>query len=390
MSFTTILYTGLLALGLFTADVWLHSDIINLDLSLPKGAPVNEASIGEDVGENIFLMEIAQIEGVPTFIAPPKMRSRREASATVLLSDILGLKRLTQLVQKLTGVTSVTISGALIRQQGRLQLVLVSNPSTPRALQINLTVTGAPDEPLTRLVQRAAVETMLRYDDYLACLYLMTQAAADALATYEPSLESPGLEGLDRLIQSRLVIRPQGLAAFAQADGFSRREAMFTNLRGIVALEQGNINGAARFFADATKSRPDFAIAHINRAFIMIQQGHYDEAVDISRRLLSDGSLDSDPVLQASVQTTWGVAAWGLKRYDEAANHFAQAVQAYPQTSAAYIYWSELLNVRGLPVEAAERLRLAKPNTNDPSNYAEMAMFHFRLSPDNKSPLTRF
>ena len=54
MTVLSLIYTGLLALGIFTFDAWLHPDIINLSLTLPKGLGASETSIGDAVAENLF------------------------------------------------------------------------------------------------------------------------------------------------------------------------------------------------------------------------------------------------------------------------------------------------------------------------------------------------
>ena len=51
MTVLSLIYTGLLALGIFTFDAWMHPDIINLSLTLPKGLGASETSIGDAVAE---------------------------------------------------------------------------------------------------------------------------------------------------------------------------------------------------------------------------------------------------------------------------------------------------------------------------------------------------
>ena len=390
MNVTTILLTGLLALAVFSVDAWSHADVINLTLTIPKGLGVSETSIGDAVAENIFLSEIAEIDAVPTFVTKARVHSTNDATAISLISDMLGLRQLTQVVQHVTGVTPVTISGSLTKRAERYQLVLVSNAQTGPEQRLNLMVESLADEPIPHLIRRAALQTMLHYDDYLVCLYLLTRADGGAMDDYVANLERPGLDGLDLLIQRRLQARPKGLAALAAAEPQSRRDAMFTNLRGIIALEQGDPDKAAGYFEAASRLRPDFAIAHLNLAFVRIHQDRYQDALDISRRIVDRGLSRLDPVLQASAYTTGAVAAWGLKHFDDAAAQFERAVAVYPGMSMANLYWSEMLAALGRREQAAVRLRSAVEKFPFFENYAETAMLHFRLSPADNSPLTRF
>jgi len=389
MGLTSLFYTALLALGVFSVDAWFHADTIHLNMTLPKGLGASETSIGDTVAENIFLTEIADIDEVPTFVVKPRVRSSNEATVISMAGELFSLQKLTVLVQRATGVEPIVISGSLTRRGDRHQLILVSNPEAAALHRLNLSVEGVPGEPIPQLIRRGAVEAMLAYEDYLVCLHLLMKADQGGLAPYEASLDKPGLDGLDLLIQKRMALVPTGLAALPLADEIARRQAMFTNLRGMVALESTDDRKAAGFFEAAIRARPDFAIASLNLAFIRVHQDRYQEAADLARGVIESGAFHDDPIQAASAYITWGVAAWGLKRTGEAAALFARAVEAYPRSTMANLYWSEMLGALGDSEGAAAKRRAAADNVPFFENYAETAILHFRLSPMDNSPLTR-
>ena len=388
MSMATLLYTGLLALGIFTFDAYLHPDVIGLTFNLPKGLGASETSLGDQVAENLFLGEVTGIDAVPTFVAKPRVRSTNEASPVALVGEMLGLRRLTLMIQQVTGLEPLVITASLTKRGDRYQLILVSNPEASPDHRLALTIESAVGEPLSALIRRGAISAMLKYEDYLVCLYLVEKSERGDLATYESSLPAPGVAGLDALIRQRLEMLPTGLAALPLTNQIAKRRAMFTNLRGELALQQGNDGAAADLFEDALRQSPDFAIAALNLAFVRVHQDRYAEAIDLSRRLTVGDLLDRDPVLVAAAHTTWGVAAWGLGHTDEAADQFQLANDAYPHATLANLYWSEMLATLGNAQEADARRRRAAENVPYFENYAETAMLHFRLSPTNNAPLS--
>ena len=389
MTVLSLIYTGLLALGIFTFDAWMHPDIINLSLTLPKGLGASETSIGDAVAENLFLNEVADIDEVPTFVVKPRVRSTSDASLVSLVGELFGLRKLTVMVQHVTGVEPVIIAGSLTKRNDRYQLVLASNPEAGPRHRMSVAIESVAGEPIGALIRRGAVEAMLSYEDYLVCLHLLMKAHKGELAPYEASLPRPGAEGLDLLMQERLQKQPSGLEALPKAGELAKRRAMFTNLRGVLALQQADDGKAAALFEEAIRQRPDFAIAYLNLAFVRVHQDRYQEAIDLSRRIVESGAFMKDPILAAAARTTWGVAAWGLRRFDDAAAEFALAAADYPRSTMAYLYWSEMLAALGDSDGAAAKNRIAIENVPYFENYAETAMLHFRLSPQDKAPLTR-
>lgn len=389
MGMISLLYTGLLALSILTFDAWIHPDIINLSLNLPKGLGASETSIGDTVAENVFLGEVAEIDWVPTFVVKPRVRSTNDASPVALVGELVGLRRLTLMIQHLVGAEPIVITGSLTKRSDRYQLVLVSNPEADSGHRLAVRVESAPGEPIEALIRRSAVEAMLSYEDYLVCLYLLMKSGRDELALYEPGLPAPGAAGLDLLIEQRIQRQPTGLAALPLADELAKRRSMLINLRGVLALQMGDDAKATAFFEAAMRERPDFAIPYLNLAFVRVHQDRYQEAIELCRRIVESGAFEKDPVLAAAARTTWGVAAWGLGRFDEAATEFRDAATAFPHVTMAYLYWSEMLEALGDTDGAAVKLKIAADNVPYFENYAETAMLHFRLSPRNHSPLTK-
>ncbi len=388
MNFTTFIYSALVALGVFSFDAWYHGDDINLKIDVPKGYGASETSITDTVAENLFLNEVADIAAVPTFEVKPRVRSTNEATVVSMIGDLLGLKKVTLLIQEATGLEPLIINGSITKRNDRYQLVLASNPEAGLTKRLTQTIETATGESVVQMIRRAAHQAMLNYEDYLVCLYLVGKATTRELSIYEPSFDRPGIEGLDLLIQQRMKVQPEGLAAIEAADQINQRKAMFTNLRGMLALAQSDINKASQFFEEALRIRSTFGIAALNLAFVFVHQDRYQESIDLIRHSVETGVI-KDPALLGSAYTIWGMAAWGLEHFKDAESQFKKANDANSKTVMANFYWSEMLDVLGNKPEAAVKRHAFIENSKFFSPYAETAIFFFRLIPNDKAPLTR-
>jgi tetratricopeptide (TPR) repeat protein len=380
---------GLLALGIFSFDAWQNGDQMNLEISIPQGSGPSEASITDAVAADLFLNEIADIDAVPTFVAKPKVRSINEQTIVSLIGEMLGLKNVTLMIQQIIGLDSVVIKGAVIKHNDRYQLVLVSNTEDRSTQRLAETVETAPGETVVQMIRRAAPQTMLNYQDYLVCLYLLKKANAGELGAYEAGFDRPGLEGLDRLIQQRMQMQTSGLAAIEDVKHTNLKLAMFTNLRGMLALTAGDDKKAAQFFDEARITDSEFVIATLNLAFVRVHQDRYQEAIDLVRPLITKGVLRSEPALLGPLHTTWAVAAWGLRNYDEASTQFHLANEVNARATLANLYWSEMLDSLGDKAGAAAKMQRFIENSKYFSPYAETAIFFYRLTPNNNAPLTK-
>jgi len=389
MGLTTLIYTSLLALGVFSFDAWHHGGEINLEINIPKGYGASETSITDTVAENLFLNEIADIDAVPTFVVKPRVRSTNEHTVVSMIGDMLGLKKMTLLIQRATGLEPLVINGSVTKRNDRYQLVLVSNPEAGANQRLIQTIETSPGEPVVQMIRRAAPQAMLSYQDYLVCLYLVGKATSGDLKTYEASFEKPGFEGLDLLIQQRMLLQPTGLAGIEASDNINERQAMFTNLRGMLALAQNDDKKAASLFEEALKIRSSFSIAALNLAFMRVHQDRYQDAIELVSALIKSGNLDGSPMMLGPAYTTWGVAAWGLGKQDEAAALFNTANVVNPRATLANLYWGEMLNRQGNTIEAAAKRKLALDNSKYFSPYAETAILFYRLTPDSNAALTK-
>ena len=389
MDLTSLFFAGLLALGVFSFDAWQHGGEINLEINMPKGYGASETSMSDTVAENIFLNEVADIDSVPTFILKPRVRSTNNPTVVSMIGDMLGLKKLTNLVQNASGIQPLIISGSITKSKDRYQLILVSNVEASKEQRLNLTVETVQGESVAQMIQRAAPQAMLNYEDYLVCLFLLHQLDRGQLAIYEPFLDRPGAEGIDLLIQSRLSEQPNGLAALGTTDEQSLHYAMFTNLQGMIALHQKDDKKARSLFESVIERRPDFAVGYLNLAFIAIHQDKYQDAIDILQKALDQGLLQHDPALLGPAYTTIGVADWGLKKYDEAAVQFATANATNPHATMANFYWGNMLAERGDKTGADDKHKIAKDNEKYFAPYAETAIYYFLLTPPTRQPWKR-
>jgi len=389
MDFTNILITAAVALSLFSVDAVMNSDNINVEINMPRGYGASEISIGNQIAENLFLDEIEDIVDTPTFVRKPDVRSTDDDTVISLVADVMGLEDFTFVIQRAFGLDPIILAGSVIKRDGRFYFVVVANvEARDRVMPLEVSVGQAGNEPITAMIRRGAVETMLVYEDYLTILYLLGRAGNGTLDLYEPSLPAQGYAGVDGLIQQRLAALPSDPGDVFYSVQIAHRRAMLINLRGMAALEQGEIVQAAGHFEDAIATEPSFTPAVLNLAFIMVHQDRYQEAANLARRVIDQG-LATDSIMVAAAHITAGVAEWGMGALEAAQGHFRRALDAHPRSTMAHVYWGELLEEAGNEPGARDHFAKARANLAGFEAYAELALLDLRLSPEDNAPLRR-
>jgi tetratricopeptide (TPR) repeat protein len=266
------------------------------------------------------------------------------------------------------GYNPTHIRANLIVEEEKTKFIVVE--TTARGKSFEITLEQRPNETAVQLIKRGALETMFQLEPYLALVYALQSAQTQAdLSKVRKAI---------KLRQEKLPNTP-----------LSTPRSQYENLRGIIALLDNDLPGAADNFTAAAASDPRNVVALLNLGFLECQRDHYADGERISRRVIEPAPLTRQPVLLAAAYMTLACNQMGQKDFVHADLALAQSIIAYPQTSSGYALWADLKEATGDRGEADVLHRKARENSIYFENFAEVAMLYFELSWRNGDDLVR-
>ena len=105
------------------------------------------------------------------------------------------------------------------------------------------------------------------------------------------------------------------------------------DLRGAIALEQGNLDSAKHDFSEAHKLAPELFAPRLHLADLFLRQKKYTEARELYEKLGTETN-----VVASSEQVRYGLLIAALATHDEAAAQSALAKITFPTESPAYYF----------------------------------------------------
>jgi tetratricopeptide (TPR) repeat protein len=366
MDLTTLAAAIMVALGLMAADATLSSDKVIVDVAVPES--YTKAGISTEIVEALYLTEIQHIIDTPSVVPPPAIHGTREKSLSSSLAETLKLGEVGAAVQRMMGYNPTHIRASVIVEQETTKFIVVETTAGGKSFEI--TLEQRPDETVVQLIKRGALETMFQLEPYLALVH--------ALQTAQTPAELSKVRKAIKQRQEKLPNTP-----------LSTPRSQYENLRGIIALLDNDVDGAAENFGAAAASDPRNVVALLNLGFLECQRDHNAEGERIIRRIIEPAPLTRQPVLLAAAYMTWACNLMGMKDFKRADFVLAQSILVYPQTSSAYELWADLKEETGNAGEAQQLRRKARENSIYFENFAEVAMLYFELSWREKESLRR-
>ena len=366
MDLTTLAAAIMVALGLMATDATLSSDKVIVDVAVPES--YTEAGIGTEIVEALYLTEIQRIIDTPSVVPPPAIRGTREKSLSSSLAETLKLGEVGAAVQRMLGYNPTHIRASVIVEQEKTKFIIVE--STARGKSFEISLDQHQDETIVQLIKRGALETMYQLEPYLALVYALQTAQTPAdLAKVRKAIKQR---------QEKLPNTP-----------LSTKRSQYENLRGIIALLDNDIPGAADNFTAAAASDPRNFVAMLNLGFLECQRDHYADGERAIHRVIEPAPLTRQPVLIAAAYMTLACNLMGQQDFKRADLALARAISEYPQTSSGYELWADLKEHSGDHGEAQRLHQKARQNSIYFENYAEVAMLYFELSWRNGAELVR-
>lgn len=368
LDLTSLFYALIISFGIFGLDAVWNAGTIKTDFQVSDS--LGSAGVKQEFATTVFSRELQVIFSTASLIKAPEIRSSHDKSFISLIAESAGLNNATAAFQDLFGLHPVKIIATLTTEGWKTRLEVVGE--TVSRGTFYLTLAAETDETAVELIRRGALETAIKLDAYHTALYLLDPAVGGA-----PDAED--------IVKARRVL-DDAIAARAHVE-ISPTRGRFRNLRGILALVDGDKAAAAALFEQAVADAPDLMAAHLNLAFTRAEQDRFADAGMIVRHVLQTRQKGLPPALVASANTIAGVVAWSQKQHDVAERHFKAAVAAEPTVSDAYIYWGRMLTEIGRNEEGRSKVRQGEANEAEFQNHPEVALLYFWLTREVNVPL---
>ncbi len=365
----TTLVTIMMAFGLIATDTYVNSNA--LDFEATVASKVSGQGYSPAVVESRFIDEIQRLTDVRSLISSPTIRSSGDKSFSMALADLANMGAALRDIQDMVGFVPPRLHANAVVENDVVRLLVVGHANDTGLVEVDIVQEDA--ETFDVVIQRAAREILIRIDPYTV-----------VLNDFNDMLGQPEkLEELEDIVLAQIARLPK---APVNPD-----RAHLENLLGIIDLTQNSLPEAEVHFRDAVSFDPEFHVAKLNLAFLLVQLDRYEEAIETVSHVIDPWYWphESDGVLLSTGHVIRGVAQWGLENTDGAQASFAYAARLHPASTETFVYWSNLMEVLGDEEAAKTHLEQARQNTLYFENYPEVALLYFWLTEQDKEPLQR-
>jgi tetratricopeptide (TPR) repeat protein len=344
MDLTTIFTLGSLLLGLIVGNAAYLGESLYIKIAIPSN--MEKAGFSQATAEGLFVAEINRYTQVPTIIPTPSIVVSTAPSLAIALAKPLQLSDVVYAVQSSVreyGVVRVTASLVANTEGSGLKMFLVvSNPPDP-PVALSL---AQPDGNPKALIEAAARETMLSIGPYKV-----------ALTDFQDAV-SGDATGFDRGKQA--IAAGLGQAWDPRPEG-ATETALLMNLRGMIAVHDGNMEEATKQFALSKTIpgafKPAYALIAANQAFLELAKKQPAQAVHYYDEALKDAPLEK-PGVVARFKTLAGLIDWEAGNTAAAEQDFRAAIATNDDDETVHLYLAEMLTLRG-DTAGAERERIS-------------------------------
>lgn len=364
ISLATI-YGLLLAVGLVSADTVLNANTLFLDSHV--ASKFEEAGYSAEVVEQHLISELSIIADTKSLVKAPVVKSSDAPSFSAALASVVNLQDSLEAAQQLVGFAPPKLFAAAV-QHGETDTLELTGRS-PLFGRFSISVDGA-EKNIDQMIEEAAYRTFRELDPYTAVLSRF-------------SLNPDNLEAVETELDAVL--------ARVQASTHTDTKAQLENLKGIIALDRNDTEGAVTWFQAALKDDPHFHVVRLNLALAMVQLDRFDEAI-AQTSFISEPAywpMTGDPVLLSAAYVLRAVAHWGKGNLLAAKTDLDYAVYLQPTSTAAYWYLSGVLHTMGQSTKGDMMLQKAADNLAYFETYPEIALLYYWVSAKDMRPLER-
>lgn len=244
ISLATI-YGLLLAVGLVSVDTVLNANTLFLDSHV--ASKFEESGYSAKVVEQHLISELSIIADTKSLVKAPVIKSSDAPSVSAALASVVNLQDSLEAAQQLVGFAPPKLFAAAV-QHGETDTIELTGRS-PLFGRFSISVDGA-EKNMDQMIEEAAYRTFRELDPYTAVLSRFT-LNADDLSTVEAELDA--------------------VLARVRSSVHTDTKAQLENLKGIIALDRNDIDGAIELFRAALKDDPHFHVVRLNLALALVQ-----------------------------------------------------------------------------------------------------------------------
>ncbi|NQW08823.1 MAG: tetratricopeptide repeat protein [Alphaproteobacteria bacterium] len=360
------IYGALLALTLVTTDTLLNTNTLYIEAHV--ASQFETEGYSPAVVQEQLINELTEIADTKSLIKAPVVKSSDAKSFSAGLASVVSLEDSLKAAQNIAGLTPPRLFTAAVINDGRRALELTGRSHVFE--RFSITVEGK-DKTTGEMFKEAAYKTFTELDPYIAILYRFTDDRKTTLSALDVEIDG---------LLERLKYTPH-----------NDDRSHLLNLKGIIALDANDVDGAVALFRRSIHADPTFLVARLNLALSLIQLDRYQEAIDEINRVTEPWwwRPTGDNILLATAYTIRGVGFWGQGKLDRAGADFQYAAVWHPTSTAAYWYWSRLIREMGDTAEADRKLATANDNLAYFEGYPEVALLYFWVSEEDARPLER-
>ncbi len=364
LSLATI-YGLILALGLVSVDTVMNANTLFLDSSV--SGKFEDAGYSSTVVEQHLINELEIIADTRSLVEAPAVKSSDSPSFSAALASVVNLQASLEAAQQLVGFAPPKLYAAAVQKGGTDTIELTGRSQLFGRFSIS--VDGA-ERTVDEMIKEAAFRTFLELDPYSAMLHRFSQHEGD-LTLVESELDA---------ILERVRLSPH-----------AEVRARLLNLKGIVALDRNDVDGAIALFHRALGDAPHFNVVRLNLALALVQLDRYQDAIDQTVMVTDPWywPATTNPILLSTAYVLRGVARWGQGDLGAARADLDHALALQPKSTSALWYRAGLMETLGDPEKADELLAQATDSLAYFETYPEIALLYFWVSAEDMRPLER-
>jgi hypothetical protein len=367
---TTIFTICGVLLGVIVGDAAIVGSSLYISMTVPNQLENN--GFGKATAEGIFVAEVNRYLALGSLIATPSVTTSSSPALPNALAKPLQLDGVVYAIQAQLhdyGVVNVTASLTVDGPGPGLKMfTIVSNPPDP-PVAIAL---AQPDGNPAPLIKSAARATMISIAPYMV-----------AKQDFQDGVEGDP----DGFEHARATIAAGLAQPWDPRTEGATETALLINLRGLLAIHDGNLPDAGKNFA-ASKQIPGasaaaYALIALNQAFLAVARKQPAEA-ELRFKEGAVHVLWPDRVsITARVKVLGGLVAWSAGDVAAAEQAFHAAIALIDNDPMPHLYLAKLMKERGDAAGAqAEQDDAVTVRRFDPK-YPPLAQSSFLIDPVN-------
>ena len=366
MDLTTLITAVGLLFGVIVGNAAIFGNALYVNMTIPK--QLESSGLSQSTVEQVFVAEINRYIENPSIVPTPSVSTSSASGLPMALAKPLQLQDVVYSVQSMIhdyGVVHVDASLVADAQGAGLHMYLVmSNPPDP---PISMSL-AEPDGNAKVLIEKAARETMTAIGPFRVAITDFKDGVAGDPTAFDRCKQTiaTGLaQGWDP--------RPLG----------ATEDVLLFNLKGVLAIRDGNLVEAAKDFTQARNIPGGYAGAYgvvaLNQAFLAIAEKQPKEAAFRYNEGVPYVSTLSKTGVQARLATIAGLLAWAEGQNAVAERDFRAAIANSDTDPMPHLYLAQLLAAHGdAALAATERQAASDVERYDPG-YRSLAFSNFQF-----------